>query len=270
MGLNSPTTQVVNAAGQRLTKNSTKDQTTHNTNIDVLMKIPNPTNANIMTLLGTLIGDMNNQFAGIANSMAEMRNDTKELREQQKSTDIRVDTLDQNVESLSYELNKFQQRDLINDVIVSGIPKCDLSYRDLLQKLNAQYQFGVENVADCYKTKVKDDDNKPSYFIIKFKNNKSKIQLIKSKIAHGPLYVQQFMTNSTVPHDKQIYISDRLTPYNQNILAELRKLKKDGKMYHCYYRHGNIFAKITKDDRDVKLIKTKSDVTKLGNRNTSI
>lgn len=242
----------------RTTKNSTKSAES----IDNLLKLKDPTNANIMTVIGAFMSGVNTQYDNIAKSITQIQNDSKILCDKQEECEKKIVQLDKNVEGLSYELNKYQQRELQYDVIVSGLPKTEITAHQLVIRLNEIYNFGIEGVIHSFKTANKIDSTN-HYLIMRFADSASKAKFFKNKIESGPLYVEQLIKNKIVPGDKLIYIADRLTPYNQTLLASLRKLKKNKQIYHCYYRHGSIFAIISKDDSKSLLVKTESDVTNL-------
>ena len=58
-----------------------------------------------------------------------------------------------------------------------------------------------------------------------------------------------------------VFLNDRLTRLNNELFAEARRLKKEGKLYGTWTMNCNIFAKKTKHDEKV-LIKCKADLDK--------
>lgn len=82
----------------------------------------------------------------------------------------------------------------------------------------------------------------------------------------GPSFVSQIFPQLTqvAGNRKQIYINDRITTYNLNILKKLAEIKSKKIITYSWYRFGNIYAKINKDDNQM-LIKSVDDVTRINN-----
>lgn len=102
------------------------------------------------------------------------------------------------------------------------------------------------------------------HIIIKFKNYDAKIDLLKKKRAAGKVFVNQLYPKS-MPAGSEIFIQERLTPYNSDLLRKLNGLKNSKTIAYSWFRHGRVYARIKESDPTAVLISSQHDIDRLKN-----
>lgn len=175
--------------------------------------------------------------------------------------------------TLTNQINYFEQKELLNDVVISGFPVCaqldNINASEILQLVLRAFNLVIdpENFIFCLKRTTKNSNK--FFIIIRMNTNVVKKQLMNQAKAKKSLFLKEIWPNLQLDcaDTNRIYINDRLTNFNFELLNDLRVLKKRGEIFASWYQEGRILIKSTKDSQ-ILPINSATDISKLCRFNT--
>lgn len=247
-------------------------------NINDILKIQNPSNANIMCAIGKVLEVNNDSYKKITENFAETKqlliDSIKEIKTNIKTIDARIDHIEDDlgntnscVKALQSEVNFLKQQQFNKDILISGLPITVTDNDDILTRLDKVYNFGLGNVESKFSRSITTGRSGRSgkgthlQLIVTFKNIVAKNFIMGKIRENGPIFLRQLYSNLGTPKDT-IIIRERLTKTNNDIMKELLQLKKNKKILFCWFRHSNIYIKKAADDKP-QIIRDINDILSL-------
>lgn len=225
-------------------------------------------NNDLLNAINQIRDDLNFQYNQLDKKVSSLLESKAEVTEELKYMDDKINNANNEIEILKYEVNSFKQKELQNDVIVSGLPATTNSTNYVINKLASLYKFNKDDV--LFSTLRKNHNQEETHnlvstvaLLIRFKNSACKSVLMANRYKLGPVD-QNFNFIGTIrspENNKQmpIFINDRLTAYNLEIMRELTQLRKKKLIWSSRYRFGIIYVNKSKESREI-IIKTMNDV----------
>jgi regulator of replication initiation timing len=133
---------------------------------------------------------------------------------------------------LKSEVNDLQQEKLNSEVVISNLPINDqISAEETVEKILQTFGVNKEEVSGLFSVVKKKYNGlgKIHNIFLKFKSPESQINFLSAKKRKGPLLYQQIFATNQIHqshHTNEIYINERLTNYNLELLREARRIQK--------------------------------------------
>lgn len=171
----------------------------------------------------------------------KMKN-TNTLRELQ-TVKSENEMLKKRIDDMETLVNKREQTERKNNIIISGIGRQPGNDKDIVRKMGDALKVKVDDdmIDCCYR--IKNNDNAP--LLVKFRHTQIKQDLLrKIREMKGLKTDECGMEGPT----KNIYINEDLTPYNQRIFKEARELVKQRKIKKTFCVRGVIYIQCKESD----------------------
>lgn len=231
-----------------------------------LISKANPTNSDLMQAIAKFMESNNSKHEELKKCSNDIKNNLEsavaEIKQEIGITKERVCRLEMEmnktstvVESLIMELNSTKQKIIENDILISGIPSNFTDKTDILKKLSETYTFDFGNVRSSFmktitvKRSGRSGSGAFNQITVAFKDKTTKESVMSKVRSNGPLYVKQLFP-SFGKTSAVISIRERLTTLNLEIMKKLLDLKKKKKITYCWFRHNNIYVKISPIDTE--------------------
>lgn len=180
----------------------------------------------------------------------ELRNEVKELKIQYEKVIKKTTILEKNiklvnekykhlpqeVEALESKVNYLQQKELVNDLLITGLPanKCRplietvSEYLKMLDKDFDSHQIDFVYRFTHINQSTSTNTNKILPVIVRLRYNNIKRKLLKLQKGVGPVLQNQMISdNNSISTTAKIILQHRLTPSNYKLLQKTRQVKKD-------------------------------------------
>jgi hypothetical protein len=163
---------------------------------------------------------------------------------------------------LKSDINELHQERLNCDAVISNLPiNQHISTDEIVKNILQYVNMSTDQVAGYYnvmKNKF-DGQGKIHNIFIKFKSPELQNKFLLAKKRSGPLLYQQlFFTtqNGNTDGMKEIYINERLTIYNLELLRQARKTQKNGYIKYAWHQRGSILIRQNEQSpiRKIKMI----------------
>lgn len=172
-----------------------------------------------------------------------LKKEIVELKQHQKICHEEVDFL-------KGQLNIMHQEKFNCDVVLSNTPvDPQISTTEIVDRTLQHLSFQKEMIIASYDvTKKKIDGSGFTRNVyVKFRSHQAQIDFLAAKKARGPIFHQQIFGNnshnqSTDP-TKEMFVNERLTTYNLQLLREARKIQRAGLVKYAWHQLGNILIR---------------------------
>lgn len=226
-----------------------------------LAKLEHPTTNHIMSAIlssnnslkleiSTLSGNVNSLNA----SISHITNDLQNVKERVNKTELDVNNMVNELKTTKENIEYLKQRHLQNDIIITGFGPTKFIAKEVVNKLLENFDTPSFAVPNYFVRTVKhakfNDINQQ--LIIQFERLNDKLIFSSHYKNSGPLYLNQF-TQTTSQNNKRLYINDRLTSYNMNLLNVCIKLKKKSRITFAWHRKGNIYIRISENSPPIPI-----------------
>lgn len=208
----------------------------------------------------------------------EFRGEVQELKDQNekiikktamlekniKTVDEKYKNLPQEVETLEAKVNYLQQKELVNDLVITGLPVNKSrplieTVSEYIQKIDKDfdshqvdfvYRFNRINQSSSTNT------NTILPVVVRFSNNSTKRKLLHLQKGVGPVLQNQLIRDdNTISTTAKIILQQRLTPSNYKLLQKARQAKKDlGYKFVWITDSYNIFLQKDEKAESIKII----------------
>lgn len=199
--------------------------------------------------------DLSSAFEEMKKSMINIQKEVSSLREQNNSLRKENEKLKKSVDNFHYRLNTVEQRSLINDIEISGIP--EMKQENVLEIVNHLNNAagGVKlNNFDIITAFRKPQRSKksglPKPILVKFMNNKKKNEFITTCKKLKKDLNTRIIGLRTAP--RPIYVNESLTKTTAFLLAKLKELNK-GKFKYIWVKNGKILLRRVDKDPVIRL-----------------
>lgn len=171
------------------------------------------------------------------------------------------------LDQVNLEINNLKQCVLSSDVIVTGIP-----YRegentiDIVKLVFKQYKLELSSTdfKSIYRLRNRNSTSLYSPICIELYSRTLKGALMLNQKRLGPVLLHQLDSQLAKSDKRKIYFKDRLTPYNNHLLAEAKKFCTENHYKYVWFQNCDILIKKTDTSKPAKIVIT-SDLLKLKN-----
>lgn len=204
-------------------------------------------------LFDKINGIFNQKFDDLNKKIEELIEENKKLKEVNNKNMKATTVLETKVDQLDAELSIIKQREFVKDLFISGIPKDNNNnnINDLVLETISLLQLDEEiTMADFSSVFKVGPDEKTISVVVSVKDEN-----IKSKILKAAKSLRV----------KNIFINQRLTYYNSQLLKSITKFRKEYNYKYLWVSDGKILLK--KDDGSKTIhIKTQTYLKYLSRR----
>lgn len=168
---------------------------------------------------------------------------------------------------VNLEINNLKQCVLSSDVIVTGIPYVQGENTvDIVKLVFKQYKLDLSatDYKSIYRLRNRTSASLYSPICIELFSRTLKGALMLQQKKFGPLLLQHLDSNLAKSDKRKVYFKDRLTPYNNNLLAEAKKFCIENHYKYVWFQNCDILVKKTDTSKPAKIVIT-SDLLKLKN-----
>lgn len=146
----------------------------------------------------------------------------KSRQENQKFRDL--------AQEVEGEINKIKHENLINNVVITNLPKSDNYVNDfwtMTTKMEAKIEKANVSSIELMHPSIRNKKNntvlRSHTLLVKFRNYNAKVELIKKKAKAGAVFTEQFTTNKNNQQRVQaVYFRDHLTNYGLDLFAKCK------------------------------------------------
>lgn len=158
------------------------------------------------------------------------------------------------------DINSLKQKNMTNDIIVTGIP----------EQKNENLLFSINNILSKHEITLKDSEVKKIYrlrnkntlsnspILIELKNESTKTTILQKQKLYGPVLLDELDESSVDgPNLRKIYFKDRLTRENLILLRESRIYGRMNGFKYVWFQDGTILMKYSDNSRPIKILSRK-------------
>lgn len=224
--------EIKNPKGDRWFCDSCKSEVRGNENKTEITNKINETSAKEVTL-----NDIMEKLQLMDHKQTEL---LKRYEEQLKVNDELRRDIDDLKAQLDEEKNKNEQKELENNILISGIPSNpNENLATVFRTINQSLKIDIQG-ARCYR--IGRGPNQAGTIKVCFESREDKENFMKAKKE-----IKLTLSNTRLgTNDNEIYVNHDLTKRNQYIFMMARRFKKDNNYKFVWYSNGNIF--IRKDE----------------------
>jgi hypothetical protein len=192
-----------------------------------------------------LVGRFNEQQQVVM----KLSEDNKLLLEENEAFKKTHHFLSSEINILKSKMNEIQQEKINNEVLITHLPiNSEIDVEVLTDKLVKLFCCDSRNIIKKQSILNNKTGAKQNYHHISltFKDDISKQSFLSKKKQHGPIFWKQFFPGSMMTDDNnnfQIYINEKLTIDNLQLLREAKKMCKSGKLMFAWSQRGSVLAR---------------------------
>ena len=163
----------------------------------------------------------------------------------------KCEKLENRVAILESNHNDLVQYGRRNNVVFSGIPgnvldnNLESTVISVLSDIDVQVE--PRDIEACYR--IEKSTSKTQKTIVRFVNRKNCEKVLANKIKLFKLNNEKHNFHAGT----NIFVNENLTPMNESIAFNCRKLKRSGLIHACYSRNGNVYIKENETSRTFKV-----------------
>lgn len=197
---------------------------------------------------------MSNQFDVFGKQLNEVLNSIKELREENKTLKEKNSKLCDDVCKLNRKINVLEQKSIINNVELIGVPEeQNENCKEVVELIASKIGVKIE-VVNAFRTNLK-SSNKPSKMIaiLSSMENKQNLMEAAKKKKLNAIMVNEKWEN------RSIFINNELSSYNRELFYKTRMFAKANEFKFVWFKDLKVFIKknenykacIIQDDHDL-------------------
>lgn len=153
------------------------------------------------------------------------------------------------------DVNSLKQKNMTNDIIVTGIPEQENEI--LLQSINKILSKHEITLKDSEVKKIYRLRNKNtllnSPILVELKNDSMKSIILQKQKLYGPVLLDELDESFVGPNLRKIYFKDRLTRENLILLRESRNYARMNGFKYVWVQDGTILMKYSENSRPIKI-----------------
>lgn len=206
----------------------------------------------LFTLLNSMDTRAEDRHKFIKSELSVIKSEQVALKSSHLKLKEKCQVLANEVVQMKCTLNRFEQQEIINNVVIRGVP--EISNEQQSDTKNIVYEIfklmnivaDVDDVLDIFRFGM--NKNSPRPIMLKLRNNVYKNLLISSK-RKIRLSAASIIYNGTPigSMNNLIFMDEQLTPFSASIYYGARNMKKEKIVAYAWTRNGTVFVK--KDDK---------------------
>jgi hypothetical protein len=179
----------------------------------------------------------------------KLSEDNKQLEEENKVVKMNQQHLSTEVNTFNAKLNELNQEQLNKDVLITNLPMNDEINADSVVK-------NIFNLLHCddrdITKRYKILNNKTGtirkyhHICLTFKDEATKEKFLCNKRKLGPIFWEQILPDAMTKdqnNSKEIYVNEKLTSYNLQLVREARRRRKNGLLAFAWNQRGSVLAR---------------------------
>lgn len=164
-----------------------------------------------------------------------------------EEVDIKTSFLTEDLHKVKGEVNYIQQRALVNNIIIKGVPEVQSETVDKSYSIVCAIMQKLDIVVDrigSVRRMGRAMDGRPRFLQVSMVNAEAKTEVIEKKRKTNLLLEQIELDGVALGDQKQpIYIDEQLTFYSNSLLKQLIALKKDQTVKFVWTKNGIIYVR---------------------------
>lgn len=220
----------------------------------------NPSLKDVISAILSSTNLLSSKFDSICNKVIKLESDNDLNKKRIKKLEFNVDTMRKTQNDISSKIDFFEQSQLNKDVVISGLPINTNQTDSVIKKLAEILSFEQSDILFAALRKPAEklhpdpDQNQREpvcQIIIRFKQHEGKQHVMKNMRKNGPIFLKQlFPGNKQIQSTmSKVYLNDRLTHTNYELMKEARKLKVNKKITSIYLNNSRVVVKVLPDSR---------------------
>jgi predicted RNase H-like nuclease (RuvC/YqgF family) len=188
----------------------------------------------------------------LSSRLEQQQQKISELSEANTKLQQESDTIQQNqhyfnteIDFLKGEVNDLQQQRLNKDIIISNLPIVDnLDTKTVFEKI--LQLFKIDQSVICKQYNVINTSRNYHHINVTFTTEEAKIAFLDKKKELGVLLWQQLLPENLLTDSNkiyEIYVSEKLTQFNLELLREARKVQKSGLVKFAWHQGGAVLVR---------------------------
>lgn len=219
------------------------------------MGTTNPSIQDVLDAIGKINSNLDEFKLESNTHYNALSSDIQEIKNRTTSIDDRLNVCESNVDHLTYEVEILKQRQLQNNISISGIPiEPNENLHDIFDNIckAINYVCPHDMIASIYRT----NGSAKRSIIVCFINDSVKFGMLAAKKNKQTiLLVELGFKNSKA----EVMLNQQLTPYFGNLLYTARQARHKGDITQCWFTNKGVYIKPNANSNSV-LIKCQADL----------
>jgi hypothetical protein len=198
------------------------------------------------------------KFDSFEKKLEELMEDNKKMKTEISTLTGKIDRQQVEIDGLNNEVNTMKQHFLAKDVVISGLPDLNnVSCEKIVKVIGDAYEIGMDKISNIYISKGFSKITKTTYnnITVTFNDINTKNRILQHQKEIGPVLWGQLMDGVAENLcSRQIFIAERLTPFNLALLNACRELRAKKKIAFAWSKFGTIFVKTNSDSNRMKIM----------------
>jgi hypothetical protein len=212
----------------------------------------------ILKLENTL-SDMRNQINQQAENIVKLNHDNIQLQKEISNLKEYHQKSEAEHDKTKADINEINQDKLMKDILITNLPiNNNFSTTQIVEKVFQILNCDVGSITKQYSVlHNKTAFNTNFHHInISFTHESAKENFLKRKKDNGPIFWQQILPHSLLTDDnklREIYVNEKLTYYNLELLREARKKQKTAILKYAWHQRGSVLIRKTEGGAIMKI-----------------
>lgn len=176
------------------------------------------------------------------------------------------------INNLAADLDVYKQKMLSNNIIIGGLPQnvnINTALHNIMEKLETECTINdisdatilpSKSIKNSNSSSLVQNNNPTPLFLVQFKTNAAKMNLLLKKKEKKSLMVNEIGLNVSL--DRQIFIRDHVTKYKMDLFQECREIKLKYNFKYLWMNGSTILMRM-QDQSKVYEINSKNDINKI-------
>jgi hypothetical protein len=179
----------------------------------------------------------------------KLSEDNKQLEEENKVVKMNQQHLSAEVNTFKAKLNELNQEQLNNDVLITNLPMNDgINADSVVKNIFNLLRCDDRDITKKYKILNNKTGTRRKYhhICLTFKDDTTKEKFLCNKRKLGPIFWEQILPDAMTKdqnNSKEIYINEKLTSYNLQLVREARRRRKNGLLAFAWNQRGSVLAR---------------------------
>lgn len=216
----------------------------------------------ILRTLNTFRNEFKNEISDLKKLNNRFNKKAKELEDKITTVDLNQKKTDEEVNILKSRVDIFQQKELKNDILITGLPvitgqqlnETVLVYLKVLDSgINETHVDFVFRFNSPLSSSTNTNESNISPVVVRFQNYCTKKSLIDKQKTTGPVMQSQLTNDNN--NTRKIILQQRLTPMNFQLLQKAREHKiKAGYKFVWVSESLSIFMQKDEKSKSIKIV----------------
>lgn len=227
-----------------------------------------PTILDVIKSLANLKNFFGERLSKIEEQNAKILEDSIQIKKDLEQVSVKYNHLNEEVTVIKQELIYMKQREVLNDIIVTGLP--DTSGENLLTTINiVLHQYSLKLESDEIQTIFRltnnntSTNNRSSPILIQLKDKTIKNTIFDKQKSAGPILLQMVNTSLPSSDHRKIYFKDRMIKENQILMKQAREFAKSHNYKYVWFSKSQFILLKQSENSDIIRISGYHDIARL-------